>query len=94
MIALFSRATFQVAIEKTIAATQSLPLELASEGRMTLSKREVSKYIGELYIQVRKRKKMNRVKKRAATLGIVSFIHCSSSHFFPCGFRLQKSSVK
>ncbi|EGD83210.1 hypothetical protein PTSG_03840 [Salpingoeca rosetta] len=43
--------TFEVGIEKTIAATQHIPQELATEGKMALSKQEISKYIGELYIQ-------------------------------------------
>eukprot|EP00052_Salpingoeca_macrocollata_P031336 m.322512 g.322512 ORF g.322512 m.322512 type:complete len:393 (-) comp27048_c0_seq1:69-1247(-) len=43
--------TFEVAIQRTIEATQSIPEELAETGKINLSKTEVSKYIGELYIQ-------------------------------------------
>ena len=42
-----------MAIEGTIQATQHIPEELAAKGKIDLSKQEISKYIGELYIQVR-----------------------------------------
>eukprot|EP00045_Choanoeca_perplexa_P017745 m.264356 g.264356 ORF g.264356 m.264356 type:complete len:115 (-) comp17622_c0_seq6:6229-6573(-) len=43
--------TLEVAIEGTIQATQHIPEELAAKGKIDLSKQEISKYIGELYIQ-------------------------------------------
>eukprot|EP00730_Choanoeca_flexa_P013579 TRINITY_DN5473_c0_g2_i1.p1 TRINITY_DN5473_c0_g2~~TRINITY_DN5473_c0_g2_i1.p1 ORF type:complete len:424 (+),score=91.81 TRINITY_DN5473_c0_g2_i1:66-1337(+) len=43
--------TLEVAIEATIQATQHIPEELAQKGKIDLSKKEISKYIGELYIQ-------------------------------------------
>ncbi|EDQ91622.1 uncharacterized protein MONBRDRAFT_15148 [Monosiga brevicollis MX1] len=43
--------TFEVAIEATIQATQHIPEELSQKGEISLSKQEISRYIGELYIQ-------------------------------------------
>jgi uncharacterized Rmd1/YagE family protein len=43
--------SFEVAIEKTIQESRYIPEELALRGRISLSKQEVSRKIGELYIQ-------------------------------------------
>eukprot|EP00049_Salpingoeca_infusionum_P009968 m.169540 g.169540 ORF g.169540 m.169540 type:complete len:391 (+) comp14497_c3_seq1:482-1654(+) len=43
--------TFEVGIEKTIEETQGIPQELATEGKISLSKEEVSRHIGELFMQ-------------------------------------------
>jgi uncharacterized Rmd1/YagE family protein len=43
--------SFELAISKTIEVTSHIPEELARDGHIALTKKEVSQYIGELYIQ-------------------------------------------
>lgn len=42
---------FEEAIAKTIESTKSLPKELASKGKITLSRKETSQKIGELFLE-------------------------------------------
>jgi uncharacterized Rmd1/YagE family protein len=44
-------ATFENAIQKTIDTTRNIPEQLAARGRVPLSKREIRKKMGELFIE-------------------------------------------
>jgi uncharacterized Rmd1/YagE family protein len=43
--------TFETLIQKTIDLTKHLPIELASKGKIPLSRKEISKKMGELFIE-------------------------------------------
>eukprot|EP00056_Hartaetosiga_gracilis_P013457 m.222471 g.222471 ORF g.222471 m.222471 type:complete len:391 (-) comp13849_c2_seq32:3126-4298(-) len=43
--------TLELGIEKTIDSTRQIPQDMSEQGKMGLSKMEISKYIGTLYIQ-------------------------------------------
>lgn len=42
---------FEVALQKTFALTRRIPEELASKGKITLSRKEIRKKMGELFIE-------------------------------------------
>lgn len=44
-------ATFEILIQKTIDLTKHLPSELARKGKIPLSRKEISKKMGELFIE-------------------------------------------
>lgn len=43
--------TFEWAIQRTIESTKKLPQDLSSKGKITLSRKEISKKIGELFME-------------------------------------------